>query len=110
VYITDRFSDMIVGGGVNIYPAEAESVILTDPRVADVAVIGIPHADLGEAVHALVVPVDPDDAPTAAEIMALCRTKLAGYKCPRSVEIVNTFGRNAMGKVNKRSLRAPYWA
>jgi acyl-CoA synthetase (AMP-forming)/AMP-acid ligase II len=63
VYITDRFSDMIVAGGVNIYPAEAEAVIITHPRVADVAVIGVPDADLGEAVHALVVPIDPADPP-----------------------------------------------
>ncbi len=110
VYITDRGSDMIVGGGVNIYPAEAEAVIVAHPKVADVAVIGIPHPDLGEAVHALVVPVDPDDPPDPAELIALCRQHLAGYKCPRTVEIVSTVGRNAMGKVNKRSLRAPYWS
>ena len=110
VYITDRFSDMIVGGGVNIYPAEAESVIATHPKVADVAVIGVPHPDLGEAVKALVVPADPADPPTPEELIALCREKLAGYKCPRSVDVVSTVGRNAMGKVNKRALRAPYWA
>ena len=109
VYITDRFSDMIVAGGVNIYPAEAEAVIIAHPKVADVAVIGVPDADLGEAVRALVVPIDPVDAPTAEELIALCRQHLAGYKCPRSVEIVSTVGRNAMGKVNKRALRAPYW-
>ena len=110
VYITDRGSDMIVGGGVNIYPAEAEAVIVAHPKVADVAVIGIPHPDLGEAVHALVVPVDPDDPPEPAELIALCRQHLAGYKCPRTLEVVSTVGRNAMGKVNKRALRAPYWS
>jgi acyl-CoA synthetase (AMP-forming)/AMP-acid ligase II len=109
VYITDRFSDMIVGGGVNIYPAEAEAVIVAHPKVADVAVIGVPNDDLGEAVKALVVPQDPADPPTADELIALCRSQLAGYKCPRSVDIVTTIGRNAMGKVNKRALRAPYW-
>jgi acyl-CoA synthetase (AMP-forming)/AMP-acid ligase II len=109
VYITDRFSDMIVAGGVNIYPAEAEAVIIAHPKVADVAVIGVPDADLGEAVRALVVPLDPADPPTADEVIGLCRQHLAGYKCPRSVEIVSTVGRNAMGKVNKRALRAPYW-
>ncbi len=109
VYITDRFSDMIVAGGVNIYPAEAEAVIIAHPKVADVAVIGVPDADLGEAVRALVVPIDPADAPTAEELIGLCRQHLAGYKCPRSVEIVSTVGRNAMGKINKRALRAPYW-
>ena len=109
VYITDRFSDMIVAGGVNIYPAEAEAVIIAHPKVADVAVIGVPDADLGEAVKALVVPLDPADPPTREELISLCRQHLAGYKCPRTVDIVSTVGRNAMGKVNKRALRAPYW-
>lgn len=109
VYLTDRFSDMIVAGGVNIYPAEAEAVLQEHSKVADVAVIGIPDADLGEAVRALVVPIDPADPPDAAELIALCRERLAGYKCPRSVEVVESVGRTAMGKVNKRALRAPYW-
>jgi acyl-CoA synthetase (AMP-forming)/AMP-acid ligase II len=109
VYITDRFSDMIVAGGVNIYPAEAEAVIITHPKVADVAVIGVPDADLGEAVKALVVAKDPVDPPTPAELMALCREHLAGYKCPRTIDVVSSVGRNAMGKINKRALRSPYW-
>jgi acyl-CoA synthetase (AMP-forming)/AMP-acid ligase II len=109
VYITDRFSDMIVAGGVNIYPAEAEAVIAAHPKVADVAVIGVPDADLGEAVKALVVPRDRDDPPTAAELIACCRDRLAGYKCPRTVDFVTSVGRNAMGKISKRALRAPYW-
>lgn len=109
VYITDRFSDMIVSGGVNIYPAEAEKVIIEHPLVADVAVIGVPDADMGEAVKALVVPIDMNKAPTPEEIIALCRGQLAGYKCPKTVEIVTTVGRTAMGKINKRELRAPYW-
>jgi acyl-CoA synthetase (AMP-forming)/AMP-acid ligase II len=109
VYITDRFSDMIVAGGVNIYPAEAEAVLLTHPKVSDCAVVGVPDADLGEAVKALVVPVDPADPPTADELIGLCRQHLAGYKCPRTVDVVSTVGRNAMGKINKRALRAPYW-
>ena len=109
VYITDRFSDMIVAGGVNIYPAEAEAVIAAHPKVADVAVIGVPDADLGEAVKALVVPRDRDDPPTEAELIACCRDRLAGYKCPRTVDLVASVGRNAMGKISKRALRAPYW-
>jgi len=109
VYITDRFSDMIVSGGVNIYPAEAEKVLIEHPQVADVAVIGVPDKDMGEAVKALVVPQDINNAPTPEELIALCREHLAGYKCPRTVEIVSTVGRNAMGKINKRTLRAPYW-
>ena len=109
VFITDRFSDMIVAGGVNIYPAEAEAVIHDHPKVADVAVIGVPHPDLGEAVKALVVPIDPADPPTPDELIALCRANLASYKCPRTVDIVASVGRNPMGKINKRALRAPYW-
>lgn len=109
VFITDRFSDMIVAGGVNIYPAEAEKVLIGHPLVADVAVIGVPDPDLGEAVKALVVPVDAANPPDVAELAALCRANLAGYKCPRSIDIVASVGRNAMGKINKRTLRAPYW-
>jgi long-chain acyl-CoA synthetase len=109
VYITDRFSDMIVSGGVNVYPAEAEKVLIAHPGVADVAVIGVPDADMGEAVRALVVPLDLDNPPTVEELVGLCRSQLAGYKCPRTIEIVSTVGRNAMGKINKRALRAPYW-
>ncbi len=109
VYLTDRFSDMIVSGGVNIYPAESEAVIIEHPKVSDVAVIGVPDADMGEAVHALVVPKDPSDPPRPDEIVAFCRARLSSYKCPRSAEIVESVGRNAMGKVNKRALRAPYW-
>ena len=110
VFITDRFSDMIVSGGANIYPAEAEQVLLEHPGVADVAVIGVPHPDMGEAVKALVVPTDPANPPSADELIAFCREHLSGYKCPRSVDIVETVGRTTMGKVNKRALRAPYWA
>lgn len=109
VFITDRVSDMIVSGGVNIYPAEAEQVLVRHERVADVAVIGVPHAEMGEAVKALVVPRDPAKPPTADELDRFCRDQLAGFKCPRSYDIVPDIGRNAMGKVNKRALRKPYW-
>jgi long-chain acyl-CoA synthetase len=110
VYITDRFSDMIVSGGANIYPAEAEQVLADHPEVSDVAVIGVPNRDMGEEVKALVVPRDPANPPKPADLIAWCRERLAGYKCPRSVDIVDTVGRSAMGKVNKRALRKPYWA
>ena len=109
VFITDRFSDMIVSGGVNIYPAEAEQVLIEHPGVADVAVIGVPHRDMGEEVKALVVPADPAAPPDPADLIAYCRERLASYKCPRSVDIVDTVGRTTMGKVNKRALRAPFW-
>jgi acyl-CoA synthetase (AMP-forming)/AMP-acid ligase II len=109
VYITDRFTDMIVSGGVNIYPAEAEQVLIEHPQVDDVAVIGVPNRDMGEEVKALVVPSNHDDPPDAGALIAWCRERLAGYKCPRTVDIVDTVGRTAMGKVNKRELRKRYW-
>jgi acyl-CoA synthetase (AMP-forming)/AMP-acid ligase II len=109
VFITDRVSDMIVSGGVNIYPAEAEQVLIKHPDVADVAVIGAPNAEMGEEVKALVIPADPGRAPSAATLDAYCRERLAGFKCPRSYDFVADLGRNAMGKINKRTLRRAYW-
>jgi long-chain acyl-CoA synthetase len=109
LFITDRVSDMIVSGGVNIYPAESEQVLITHPKVADVAVIGAPNAQMGEEVKALIVPVNLRDPPTSDELNQLCRQSLAGYKCPRSYEMVEDIGRSAMGKVNKRALRQRYW-
>ncbi len=108
VYITDRESDMIVSGGVNIYPAEIEAALAMHPQVADSAVIGVPDAEMGEAVKALVVPVAGSMVDPAA-LSQHCRQHLAGYKCPRSIDIVEDIGRNPMGKVNKRALRAPFW-
>ncbi len=109
VFITDRFSDMVVSGGVNIYPAEAEQVLGQHPGVADVGCIGVPHAEMGEELRALVVAADPANPPDSAELIEFCRARLSHYKCPRTVEIVADIGRNSMGKVNKRALRAPYW-
>jgi len=109
LFITDRVSDMIVSGGVNIYPAEAEHVLLRHPKVADVAVVGAPNAEMGEEARALVIARDPSDPPTAEELNAFCRASLAGYKCPRGYEFVDDIGRTAMGKVNKRALRQRFW-
>lgn len=107
IYITDRMADMVVSGGVNLYPAESERVLGEHPGVSEVAVVGIPDEDLGEALHALVVatgePVDP------AELTAFCRASLAAYKCPKTFEFVEELARNAMGKLDKRALRRPYW-
>lgn len=107
VHITDRIADLVLSGGVNLYPAESEQVLLTHPQVADVAVIGVPDPDLGEALHALVVARDA--VPDPAELRAWCRERLASYKCPKHVEFVDDLPRNAMGKVDKRALRRPYW-
>ena len=109
IYVTDRVSDMVVSGGVNLYPSESEQVLLEHPGVADVAVIGVPHPDLGEQLLALVVPVDPGAPPTPAELEAWCREHLGSYKIPRLVEFIEVLPRNEMQKVDKKSLRKPYW-
>ena len=109
VFLTDRFSDMVVSGGANIYPAEAELVLIDHPDIADVACIGVPDADMGESLRALVIPADATNPPLEAAVIAWCKERLTSYKCPRSVEIVQSVGRNTMGKINKRKLRAPYW-
>ncbi len=109
LYITDRSSDMVVSGGVNIYPAETEQALIEHPAIADCAVIGVPNPDMGEELKALIVLEDDVPTPADAELDQFCRDRLAGYKCPRSYEFVSTVGRNTMGKVNKKKLRAPYW-
>ena len=111
LYLTDRFSDMVVSGGVNIYPAETEQVLVEHPGVADAACIGVPDKEMGEQLKALVVPADPSRPPAEAEIIAFCRDRIAHSKCPRSVEFISEeiLGRSAMGKINKQVLRAPYW-
>jgi acyl-CoA synthetase (AMP-forming)/AMP-acid ligase II len=109
LFITDRVSDMIVSGGVNIYPAEAEQMLIRHPGVGDVAIIGVPNAEMGEELKALIIPVDPANPPPVTELAQFCRAELAGYKCPRSYEFVSDVGRNIMGKVNKKALRQRYW-
>jgi long-chain acyl-CoA synthetase len=109
VFITDRFSDMVVSGGVNLYPAEAENVLINHPGIADIACIGVPNEVMGEELKALVIPEDPTNPPEEAEIIEWIRERISTFKCPRSVEIVDDLGRNSMGKINKRKLRAPYW-
>jgi long-chain acyl-CoA synthetase len=110
VYITDRFSDMIVSGGVNVYPAEAEQTLVEHPEVRDVACIGIPHRELGEQLLAIVQPMDPSNPPDGDALVAYCRDNLSLYKCPRQLEFRDDIGRNAMGKLDKKGLRGPYWA
>ncbi|MGI9623251.1 MAG: AMP-binding protein [Acidimicrobiales bacterium] len=105
VYITDRFSDMIVSGGVNIYPAEAELLLIEHPKVDDVGCIGIPHPEMGEELTALVIPTEVASPPDTAELAKWLADRLTGYKCPRSYHMVSDLGRNTMGKINKRKLR-----
>ncbi len=109
VFITDRFSDMVVSGGVNIYPAEAEQVLVQHPAILDVACIGVPHPEMGEELKALAILRDPANPPAGSDVLAFCRERLSHYKCPRTIEFVDDLGRNTMGKINKRKLRAPYW-
>ena len=111
LYLTDRKAHMIISGGVNIYPQEAESVLTAHPAVADVAVIGVPDDEMGEAVKAVVLPVDPATAGAAleAELLAYCRGELATYKCPRTVDFVDDLPRDDNGKLYKRLLRERYW-
>ena len=108
LYLTDRASDMVVSGGVNVYPAESEAVLRRHPAVADVAVIGVPHDDLGEQLCALVVSTEAEVTP--GELVDWARERLAHYKCPNLIEIVDFDLRSVMGKLNKRQLRARYLA
>ena len=110
VFLTDRVSDMIVSGGVNIYPIEIEHVLMEHPGVQDVAVLGVPHEEMGEEVMALVVASAEGVAPTQSDLDALCRERLAGYKRPRRYAFVDDIGRNALGKINKRELRSRVFA
>ena len=108
IYICDRVKDVIVSGAENIYPREIEEVLMEHPGVEEAAVIGIPDRKWGEAIHAVVVRV-PDSQTDAEQLMAFCRERLARFKVPRSVEFVDRFPRNSIGKLLKRELRAPYW-
>jgi acyl-CoA synthetase (AMP-forming)/AMP-acid ligase II len=106
--IVDRSKDMIISGGENIYPREVEDVLRGHPAVADVAVFGVPDAIYGEAVCAAIVRGDGGD-PSPAELMQYCAARLASYKKPKRVVFLTELPRNAMGKVAKGVLRAPYW-
>jgi len=109
LYICDRKSDMIITGGMNVYPAEIEAVLEQHPQIYDAAVFGIPSDQWGEAVHATVVR-PPGSSLTGAEVTAFAREHLASYKVPRSVEFAGELPRTGSGTLLKRQLRAPYWA
>ncbi|MBK0866512.1 acyl-CoA synthetase [Saccharopolyspora sp. HNM0986] len=112
LYLCDRKSDMIISGGVNIYPAEIENVLSVHPKVADIAVFGVPHQDWGEEVKAVVQPAEDAaaGAELAAELLDFARGKLAKFKLPRSVEFTAELPRDPNGKLYKRKLKEPYWA
>jgi long-chain acyl-CoA synthetase len=108
LYIHDRVKDMIVSGGENVYPAEVENVLMAHVAVSDVAVIGVPHEKWGETPKAMVVRVVGAQV-TADDLIEHCRSHLARYKCPTSIEWLDTLPRNPSGKVLKKDLRAPFW-
>ena len=112
LFLCDRKSDMIISGGVNIYPAEIESVLFQFPRISDVAVFGVPHDDWGEEVKAV---IELGEGATASDtlsdqIIAFCQENLAKYKCPKSVDFIEVMPRDPNGKLMKRKLRDPFWA
>ncbi|CAN3127022.1 long-chain-fatty-acid--CoA ligase [Mycobacterium sp. smrl_JER01] len=109
LFLHDRIKDMIVSGGENVYPAEVENALMTHPDVADVAVFGVPDPRWGEAVKAVVVAA-PGTRPSAADLIAFARDRLAGYKLPKTVDLVSALPRNPSGKLLKHVLREPYWS
>jgi long-chain acyl-CoA synthetase len=112
LFITDRYANVIISGGVNIYPAEVDAVLMEHPAVADVAVIGVPNDEWGEEVKAVVQLASPEaESPElATELMEFCRERLARFKCPRSVDFVPELPRQDNGKLSKRTLRDRYRA
>jgi acyl-CoA synthetase (AMP-forming)/AMP-acid ligase II len=109
VYICDRKRDMIISGGVNIYPAEIEDVLHRHPAIEDVAVFGVPDAEWGERVHAA-VQLRAGTVLSAPDVIDFCRGRLADYKAPRDVSFHADFPRDTAGKLIKRTLREPFWA
>jgi len=112
LYLTDRKAFMIISGGVNIYPQEAENVLVTHPKVVDVAVFGVPNPDFGEEVKAVVQPVAMAEAGAdlERELIAFCRSQLADVKCPRTIDFRRELPRHPTGKLYKRLLKDEYWA
>ncbi|MEO8693069.1 MAG: AMP-binding protein [Acidimicrobiales bacterium] len=106
LFICDRKKDMVISGGVNIYPAEIEAALEQHPGIFDVAVIGVPSEEWGEAVHAVIVPLDP--SLTEADVLRFARDHLAGYKVPKSITFVDELPRTGSGKILKRELRSSF--
>jgi acyl-CoA synthetase (AMP-forming)/AMP-acid ligase II len=105
IWVVDRKKDMIISGGENIYCAEVEAAIDAHPKVAEVAVIGVPHQKWGQTPLAVVTAVDPADPPTELEVIQHCRERLASYKKPTSVIVIDALPRTASGKIQKFTLR-----
>jgi long-chain acyl-CoA synthetase len=111
LFLVDRKADMIIAGGVNIYPAEIEAALLTHPDVGDAAVFGVPDDDLGEQIKAVIEPTAgvPADAATRERVMEHLRERLGKQKWPRSIDFIDEMPRDPNGKLYKRKLRDPYW-
>ncbi len=111
LFLCDRQAEVIISGGVNIYPAETEAALLEHPLVADAAVVGVPSEEWGEEVRAVVEPAPgavPGDV-LEAELVEHCRARIAHYKCPRHVDFVDSIGRDPNGKIRKAAIRERYW-
>jgi acyl-CoA synthetase (AMP-forming)/AMP-acid ligase II len=108
IFIVDRMKDMIISGGENVYSAEVENALVQHPAVAACAVVAIPSDQWGESVHAVVVR-KPGDEVSAESLIEHCKSLIAGYKCPRSVDFVDALPLSAAGKVLKTKLREPFW-
>ena len=108
LFLEDRVKDMIITGGENVYSPEVERVLAEYPGVAEVAVIGIPDEKWGEQIKAVVAPL-PGEQIDADKLVEFCRERLAHFKCPRSIDVLEALPRNATGKILKRTLREPYW-
>ena len=111
LYLTDRKAFMIISGGVNIYPKETEDALIMHPKVADVAVFGVPHPEMGEEVKAVVQPANMSDIgeDLEAELIAFCKEKISHVKCPRSIDFEEELPRHPTGKLYKRLLKDRYW-
>jgi long-chain acyl-CoA synthetase len=111
LFLCDRKSDMIISGGVNIYPAEIECEMILHPKIGDVAVFGIPHEDWGEEVKAVVelIPGETPSEELVEDIRGFCADRIAKYKMPRTIDFTDRLPREANGKLMKRKLRDPYW-
>ena len=109
VYIEDRIKDMIVSAGENIYSIEVESALMEHPEITDAAVIGIPDEKFGEAVKAFIVTKDGKEL-SQEDVIEFCKSKIASYKTPKTVDLIEIIPRNPSGKILKKVLREPFWA
>jgi acyl-CoA synthetase (AMP-forming)/AMP-acid ligase II len=107
LFLTDRKGDMIISGGENVHPTETENALQEHPAVREVAVIGLPHPKWGEAVKA-VVALEPNRTVTSEELIAFCRERIAGYKCPRSIDFVPELPKSTVGKILRKDVKKWY--